>query len=444
MFYFGLNSDIIPKEVNFMKDAVRVQLGDNIFLNIINTDKFKTNVLTFAFRSRLSSEEASVNALIGRVLVQGCNKYKDIEELGNRLSDLYGADLQPFNVKRGNSQEIGLSVSFISNKYALKNEDILNGAVEILFDVLLDPLLVEDGFKEEYCETEKINQIDLIKSEINNKVTYARNRCIEIMCKNDDYGVSEKGEIDKITALTPSDIYKGYQRLLKSAPIEMFIIGNEDNETVIQKIKPYISSIKRENVNTIPRTTIFTGGLLKEEIEEMDVTQGKLTLGFKTGIPRYGAEYPALCLFNAVYGMTPNSKLFMNVREKLSLCYYCRSDIIPQKGIMIVSSGIEIENKDRAFNEIMLQLENIKNGEVSDEEFDVAKKAFINSFKSSFDSPSMMINWYMNEIIDNTDNDKDDFIEKIRSVTKEDVIRVSDKIVLDTIYFLKNEAKGAK
>ncbi|MDP4152968.1 MAG: pitrilysin family protein [Bacillota bacterium] len=424
-----------------MKDIERIQIGNGIALNILRTQRFKTNVFTIGFQQELNREKASLNALLCRVLLQGSEKYPDMEALGNRLADLYGASLNPYNVKRGDIQEFGISASFIANKFALKNENVLSDTVDTMLEVLMNPLLIDGAFKNEFCETEKQNQISFIKAEIDNKVSYARNRCIELMCKDEVYGISEKGEIDTVRAIKPQELYKQYETLLEGANIEMYYVGSDDMSAVVDKLKTRFLMIERNVTAPLPRTALYVGGVLKEHVESMDVNQGKLTLGFRTGISRSDHKYPALTLMNSIFGLTPTSKLFLNVREKLSLCYYCRSDVIAQKGILLVSSGIETENKERALAEILLQLDNIKKGDVTENEIEVARKALISGIRSSFDNPAAMIHWYANEIISGTDSDPEDFIESLIQVKKEEVIRAAGDVMLDTVFFLKGSGK---
>jgi ribose 5-phosphate isomerase B len=211
---------------------------------------------------------------------------------------------------------------------------------------------------------ERKNQIDFIKAEINDKVSYARTRCIELMCSDDVYGVSEIGDINVLEKMTNEQLYAYYQTLLTSAEIEIFYVGGDEAENLVGQLKTAFSSVERLQVVKPPETKIAVPPeTSKEFVENMAVSQGKLSLAFVTGIVRKDDNYPALVLFNAIFGMTPSSKLFVNVREKLSLCYYCRSDVVSNKGILLVSCGIEVENKEKSQSEIIRQLEAVKNGE---------------------------------------------------------------------------------
>lgn len=428
-----------------MMISERFPITEGISLNVIKTDKFKTGLFSITFRQRLSKETASANALLFNVLLNGCEKYPDITALSRHLDGLYGADVDCFNQKRGDSQETGIFAKFISSQYALFGENVLEESVKTLLEILLKPLIEDGAFRKSYFLMEKKNQIDFIKAEINDKVSYARTRCIELMCCDDAYGVSEIGDIETLDKLTNEQLYAHYRSLLSDAEIEMFYVGGDEAGNLVGLLKSAFSSVERKNIEKLPDTKIVAATeKSKEFVENMAVNQGKLSLAFATGIVRKDREYPALVLFNAIFGMTPSSKLFVNVREKLSLCYYCRSDVVSNKGILLVSCGIEIENKEKSQVEILKQLEAVKNGEFSDEEMVIAKKSCENGVRSSFDSHYAYVTWVAAELYDQTDRTPESYIEAISALTKKDVMKIASEVKLDTVYFLTGANTEAK
>ncbi len=419
---------------------IRESIHDRISLNISQTDKFKTNFLSFFFSVPLKSETASEYSILPKVLLRGSESYADMRAINRRLDALYGARISATVFKRGERQIIGIFSSCLCNEYAFEQTDILKDLIYTAKDLLFNPRIENGGFVPAYVEGEKKNQIDYIKSQINNKNQYALTRCRQEMCADEAYGISEIGTVEQIEQITPTSLYEAYKRFIAQADIDVYFVGRCDKNHLSADIKGIFSGIARENVAVCKPNIITDVEKVKNVEEEMNSTQGKLTLGFRSGMTLYDENYAAFSLFNEIFGGSPSSKLFMNVREKLSLCYYCSAIPEAHKGLLFVASGIEVENKDKAQSEILAQLEDIKQGKITDAEFDSAVKSLINGYSELADEPQSLSLWYYSRMMAGLSDTPEQVCEKIRTLTKDDVIKASLGVKLDTVYFLK----GAK
>jgi len=420
----------------------RINISDGITLNIIKTDKFKTNYLSFNFVCNLSEKSASLNALIPQVLIRGTKKHPDMASLKIALDELYAASVEARVYKRGEFQVVGMSASWLDDKFSIDGTDITLGTLDVLEEVLFDPYTENGVFAKSYVEGEKPNLIDEIRAAVNNKTSYAINRCREEMCKNEPYGISVYGTEDQVEKITPEGLYNAYTELLKTSRIEIFYVGGNDTCKMAQRIRDMFKNAEREYKAPTPAVVINDVSSVKEVTEKCQATQGKLSLGFRNGCYLGDSDYKAFPLFVEIYGGSPVSKLFMNVREKLSLCYYCRA--IPEglKGIMVVTSGIEVENKQKTQNEIIDQLESIKNGNITEEEIALAKKSLKNAYNELEDNPASLESWYVTRRLANLDDTPNEVIEGILEVTKDEIVEAAKKIKLDTVYFLEGTLKG--
>lgn len=417
-----------------------INLSKGITVCLVNSDKFKTNFISVNFINALNKQTASQNALIPFVLKRGNESFKNLTEINERLNELYGASVNVGVRKKGDNQIISISTEFVDNSFAIDNEDIFKSITDFFISIIKNPILKENAFLSEYVEQEKKNLIDLIKSQINDKKSYAVNRCVEEMCKDEAYGVNEFGDIGEVSKINAVSLYESYQNLISNSKIFVFCEGQFEEEKLTEVFKNNFSSHSLMDIETkiIPNVT-----QPKEIVETLDVNQGKLTLGFRINLPLNEEQNIKIALFNEIFGGSPNSKLFENVREKLSLCYYCASKIERHKRIMIVYSGVENANKDLAFNEILSQLEEIKKGNITDFEMDAAKKSLYNKYISSEDSVMQTEDWYLGQYLSNGNISTLDAAKMLENMNVNDIVEVANSVTLDTVYFLKgNEGKN--
>ena len=419
-----------------------IRISDGVTLNIIQTDKFKTNYLSFNFVTPLCKEKAALFALIPQVLIRGTKYHKDLASIKNVLDDLYAASVEGRVYRRGDYQVCGLTSSWLADKYAIDGTDVTNGTLDIVEELLFCPYLENGVFSENYVESEKKILIDDIRAMINNKTSYAIRRCQQEMCVGEAFGINESGDEESVNKINSQTLFDAYKELLSTAKVEIFYVGDCNKEQLIKKIGSMFENCERNFVELEKPFVKRTVEKIKNITEKCPVAQGKLSLGFRTCCVLGEDGYKALPVFFEMYGNSPVSKLFMNVREKLSLCYYCRAIPEGMKGIMIVTSGIEVANKEKAQNEILAQLECVKNGDFTDEEIVLAKKSLKNAYNELNDSPAAIEGWYLTRRLAGLSDTPEDVCESFMSVTREEVISCAKKIKLDTVYFLEGTLKG--
>ena len=423
-------------------EGKRTQLFPGVWLRTVHTDKFKSAYLSLTLMTQLNRENASANALLPRVLRRGTMVHPDMESLSAALDELYGGAVEPVVRKKGESQCVGFLASFLDNAYALNGEDILSGAAELLGEMLLNPLTRDGVFDPDYVEGEKANLIDELRGQINDKRIYATRRLTQLMCREESFGADKLGQEDKVAAITSESLWARYQKLLSSAQIEVYYSGSADPERVREIMERVFSTLPVSQEREEPECEVRIHAEQEPNVieEVMDVNQGKLAMGWRTGgITVWEEECPALVLCSAVFGGTSMSKLFMNVRERLSLCYYASSALEKQKGLMIVSSGIEFQNYETAKREILAQLEDVKAGKITDDELEGARRILINQYRSIEDEQGRMEEYWLGQAAAGTEDDPGTLAARLEIVTGEQIAQVARKLELDTVYFLKGK-----
>ena len=421
---------------------IHKQLADGVRFHYLAVDKFKTGFLSVNFIAPLERETAAKNALIPAILMRGSEKYPNMAELNKKLDYLYASGLSARNTKRGEMQIFGICAGMIDSAYTIGGEDLVSEVTEVLEDVLLHPVTKGDAFDGAYTESEKQNLIDAIRAKVNNKAVWARTRCIEEMCKNERFGLSETGTAEEVAACTPESVYAQYRYALENYPVEIFFVGQCDADALAEKFTAMFAGIKR-NPMPIPETEIIREAKeVRTVTEDMPVNQGNLTIGFRTGVTLSEPEYPAMMMFNEIFGGGVTSKLFMNVREKMSLCYYCSSSPDANKGLMIVSSGIEVDNREIAEKAIFDQLDAVKRGDFTEEEQNSALLSLVNGYRELSDSARGLETWYLGRLLHGMNSDPDDVVESLQAVTREEILAAANRVTTDTIYFLNGTLKG--
>ena len=419
----------------------RINIGKEIYINFIESDKFKTNFVNIDIISRLENDlKASKNALLAKVLMRGSKNYPTLAELNKRCYDLYAASVGCWVNKFGEAQVTMLSATMLENKYALDDTNIADETIDLLGDIFTNPLTDENsGFKSDYVETEKTNLINDILAQINNKGAYVYQKCIETMCRDERFSINNPGTVETVRMIDGKSLYDHYNYVLANCAIEIYCVGRfrEKKEAITEKFKNLLKDIKREKIENCDSDIILNAEFNGETIEEMEVNQGKLAMGFRIGTYNKNPDFINYILFDTIYASTPTGKLFQNVREKLSLCYYCSTTAEPQKGIMTVLCGIEVDHKQQAIDEILKQLDEMKNGNFTDKDIEVAKLVIVNSYKGIFDNAGSIVNWYRRRLMAGKIETPEEMIEKTNKLTRENIIEAANKITLDTIYFLK-------
>lgn len=391
----------------------------------LKTNKFKTNLCALFITVPLNKETVTKNALLVSVLRRGTKKLNTQEDIAKKLEGMYGAGFNCGVDKIGNYQTLKFYLETIDNSYTFEKENLLQDGVDLLLEIVFDPLIENGTFKKEYVEQEKENLAKIISSRQDNKALYAKDRCIEEMFENEPYSLYKYGMLDKIKELNETNLYKYYQELIKNSKIDLYISGENIDDVKL----PDIKSSKLNNI-TIKHNAHTKPKVVKENL---DVTQGKLIIGLNT--PEENKA--VVSMYNTILGGGANSKLFQNVREKASLAYSASSSYIRRQNTILIRTGIEIENYDKALEIIKKQLQEMKDGNISDDEFNAAKELIISSVNLIPESAEDMIAYYFDQRIFEDNFTITEYEEKLKNVTKEQVIEASQKVSIDTIYFLK-------
>ena len=373
--------------------------------------------------------------------MRGCEKYPTQADINKKLQYLYSGEVVARNDAFGEYQIFGLKSNMLDNRYSM-GTDVTMETIELICNMIFNPLLENKVFSESYTSGEKINLIDIIEAERNNKTKYSMQRLKEEMCKNEVFGISKLGKAEDIQKISPQSLYNAYNEILSTCPIEIYFVGICDFECVSNFLVSQFNAIKRSPILIKKATTIEKAIKITQIVDNENVKQGKLCLGYRTGYKVEDNKYYLLQLFNEVFGGSPTSKLFMNVREKMSLCYYCRSIVNQRNGIMLVASGIEFDKKEIAENAIIEQLNEIKNGNITREEFESARKSIRNGYLQVYDSAESMETWTFFRGLCGSCATPRDECDKIDTATIKDVQAVAKKMTLDTVYFLKGIEKS--
>lgn len=424
-------------------NVTQVKLEEGVDLIAVSTNKFKTSLFSVSLVVPLQEETATANALVGDVLYRGSEKYPDMEALSAATDDLYGTSLSPIVRQKGESQCISLIASMIDDRFSLDGTPILEGVTQLMGEILLHPATENGVFLKEYVESEGGNLADLIRSQINEKRGWSIHRVTEIMCQGEAYALDKYGSAEEAETMTPEALWERYQALLSEAKVVFYYGGAAEPALVEKAVRAAFAPLITPRPGTEPQCQVIASPKqedVREETERMDVTQGKLALGFRTGgVDVNSEDYPALLVCNAIYGATASSKLFMNVREKLSLCYFAGSLLDKLKGLMVVSSGVEFANFQVARDEILLQLEHMRTGEFSDEDLVVGRNAVISSLRTLMDSQGRMEDFWFTQTIAGRLDSPEELMDRLMTVERDQVIAVAKKIQLDTIYYLTGE-----
>ena len=416
-----------------------IELFPGVTLRCCRDDRFKQGVLSLQFLRPMCREEAALNALLPAVLLRGTKSAPDMRAITLRLDDLYGASVGALVRRIGDIQCTGLSCGFIDDRFALEGDAVFAPMMEFLEEILMDPVTEGAGFREDYVQTEKQNLIWTIEAQRNDKRSYANNQLLKIMCAEDSYGIPRLGEIPQVEAITKESLYAHYRKILEESPVHVFYVGSAQPEVVAQVLKPMLSKLAKRPI-TLPSQTGFAPIPFSEHEEILDVAQGKLCMGFATPINLRHPDYAAVQVCNTILGAGMTSKLFMQVRERMSLCYDIGSGFHGSKGIMTVAAGIEFEKKQIVQDEILHQLREICDGNITADELTAAKEALLSNLRATHDSPGAIEGYYASAAISGIGMTPAEFMEAIMAVTPRQVSRAAKTLSLQTVYFLKGDA----
>ena len=418
------------------------EIKKGINIHNISTNKFKTNLYAVFLATPMDRENVTKNALITAILRRGSQNLQSQDIISKKLEEMYGATFDCGIEKTGDNHIMKFYLEAISEEFLPEKEELAKKCIEILLDIIFNPLIEDNGFKDEYVESEKNNLKQIIESKIDNKRTYSLERCVEEMFKDEPYGLYKYGYVEDLDKLTPQNLYEYYKELINQCKIDIFVSGTMDNEKInsiieqndiIKNLKErepiYVKSDENNNHKETEQEKVVE--------EHMQVGQGNLVIGLKVNSNKENAKY-ITSVYNAILGGGANSKLFQNVREKESLAYTAASNYRRQKNVIFIRCGIEIENYKKAIDTIKVQLEDIKRGNFTEEDLNNSKKLIVESIRGISSEQDTEITYYYGQELSNKLVSLEEYVKKIEKVTKKDVEEIANEIKIDTIYFLRD------
>lgn len=415
---------------------------NRIRLHVLPTKRFKTFAITLYAGIPLEENQVTSTALLPFVLRRGTNPTPETIALRERLDDLYGAGFGFDVFKRGDNQFIQFRMDVINDQFVKTDESLLAASLRYLGEIVSEPLLEDGHFSTKYLQAERDTLRKRLEAIINDKIRYAAERCLEEMCANEPYRLHALGNRADLPNISADTLYERYHQWMNEAIFDLYVAG----DTTLEEVKGIVADAFKfpdGEVGSYRQTNVRAdAGDLKTVVEQMDVKQGKLNLGLRTGISYADDDYPALLVYNGVLGAYPHSKLFLNVREKASLAYYATSRIDGHKGLLTIQSGIEIDKYEKAVAIIQEQIADVQAGKISELEIDQTKAMLLNSVREMQDSAYELIGYDFNALFSGSKRTAESFIQAVEAVKVEDVIRIAKGVQLDTIYFLRDKKEA--
>ena len=417
------------------------EIKQGIKVHCIETKKFKTNLMTAVITLPLNRERVTFNSVIPAVLKRGTENLKTQEEIAKKLEEMYGAEFDCGIEKIGDNHVLKFYLETLNDNFIPKDykENLTAESINLLLDIIFNPYTENNKFKEEYVEAEKNNIKLLIQAKIDNKDAYALNSCIEEMYKGKPYGLYKYGYIEDLEKINAQNLYEYYKEIIEKAKIDIFFSGDINAKEIEQEVEENckIKELVGRDAKIIVNKEEKQKQEIKNKEDKMDVTQGKLVIGLDVNYTSEDAKFP-ISIYNVILGESATSKLFQNVREKASLAYTARSNYVRQKSNIFIRCGIEIENFDKALEIIKKQLEDMKNGDFTEEDLENAKKYMISGITSIQDEQDSEVTYYIGQELSEKFTTFEEYAKKIEEVSMQDVKDVANNIDINTIYFLRN------
>ena len=417
-----------------MIETIELALG--VRLRCCRDGRFKQNALSIQFVRPMAREEAAMNALIPSVLLRGCNKARDLRQITMRLDELYGASVSPISRRAGDYQTTGFYVGLMDDRFAPKGESVLEETLDFVGQLLFDYPTENGGFLDRFVQGEKTNQIYAIEAEFNDKRAYATRQLLKAMCAQDPFGLSRMGEPEDVEAITPQGLLRHYEKVRRESPVELFYVGSAEAQRVKEVLLPIFARERRDYRPLAPQTELKLSPR-QDASEMMEVTQGKLAMGYVTPVTNRTKDFAAMQMLNMVLGGDMTSKLFQNVREKQSLCYSIGSGYYSAKGILLVSAGIDFDKEDHVRREVEAQVEACRRGEITEPELEGARHALVSALDAVPDSPSAMESYDSSMILGGSGLNYETHRQALEAVTRENLSQAARTLQLHSTYFLK-------
>lgn len=422
-----------------MTDYVQKKIAPGVELLAVPAGRFKTNELAIHLAVPMEEQMAANYALAISAVSRKGKVYPDMRALHLQLDKLYGAAISVTANKSGGCQILKIGITTLDDRFALDDEKIAEAGLELLMNLLFDPLLGEDGlFSPADIETERRVLLEKLAAEENEKRLYAVMQMQQIMFAGDPYRINPKGTKETLLAATPESVTAAWHRMLRESKMLVTVVGSTDPEAACAALRRRLEGVERAYHPMPTPHFVARCEQVKDVRESEKIRQGKLVLGFRVDMRPSDPLAPAMRSFCDVFGGGPYSKLFMNVREKMSLCYYCSARFARHNSHIFIQCGCEEENMDKAVAEILHQLEVIRDGDCK-AELESSRIAMIDALDGVADTPNGLENWYAARLLDDDFRTPAQVAEETRSVTVEQLQECAGRLSLDTVYRLVAE-----
>ncbi|MGG4091288.1 EF-P 5-aminopentanol modification-associated protein YfmF [Paenibacillus lautus] len=414
-------------------------MAGGIRIHVLPTNRFKTFAISLYAGSPLAEETVTSTALTPFVLRRGTVSYPETRAFREQLEQLYGAGFGFDVYKRGDYQIVHFRMDTINDSFVKSPESLLRSSFAFLGEAFTQPVLENGAFRKSYVQTERDTVRKKLESIVNDKIRYAAERCIEVMCKNEPYRLHPLGERKDLDGITPEGLYESYQNWLNESVLDLYVVGDTSLDEVKKLVEEHFKLNPTGSKDYVPSTTRTVASETQTVVEKLDINQGKLNMGLRSTITYGDDEYAAALMYNGILGSYPHSKLFVNVREKESLAYYASSRYDGHKGIATIQSGIEVQNFEKAVQIIRQQLDDMAKGAITDIEMTQTKAMIRNVIKEMQDSAFEMIAYDFNRTLSGRERSPDELLQQVEGITVDDVKQAAAAFSLDTIYFLKGQ-----
>ena len=417
---------------------VTIEILPGVTLRCCRDTRFKQGRLSFQFVRSMEKGEAAFNALLPDVLLRGTQDHPSLRSINQHLDANYGVGMGALVRRVGDYQTCGFGFAMLEDRFALAGESVLEGVLNFLEELLTRPLVENGAFLPDIVESEKKNLISTIESELNNKAAYAMGKLLKSMCRADTFGLPRLGEKEDVAAIGAKELYDHFLRLRRESRIEVFYVGSADSAKLAGAIGQLVGKWERNYVN-LPDQTPFIPVEGEHLTESLDIAQGKLSMGFITPVNNRHPQFAAFQAFNVIFGAGMTSKLFQNVREKLSLCYSVGSSYYGSKGILTVAAGIDFDKEEAARAEILHQLDLCRSGQITAEELTAAKAAIRSGLQATHDTPGAIEGYYSTSALSGMAMAPAEYLEAVEQLTLEEIVAAANTVAYHSSFFLKGE-----
>ncbi len=418
-----------------------VEIASGVKLLCVNSDKFKTNCIKVDFYLPIGEHLAAQNVLAS-LMGHTSKQYDTFKSFNGKIESLYGADFETGIATIGEKVRMRFSIEIPDDRFSLDGNSISEDAVSFLIDIIKNPHCDNKEFDKTATEREVRFTLENIEAEKNDKRAFAVSRLRQLMCQGEPYGIDREKLENDVKSLDGKKLYDAYVDMLETATVIITACGSLSEEMLKEKFSEFANSISKRNVAPLETVFVKSADKIRYFKDEMDVNQAKLVIGLRSGMENADDSYFPFRVMTDIFGGGPYSRLFLNVREKMSLCYYCGARLLREKGIIFIQSGIEEENYEKALNEILNQLAVMQKGEFTDEDFNSSIIALSDAFKGVEDSPVAVCTFYGSQAFDETVVSGKEYAEKISAVTREQVTECAKRVTVDSVYLLAGEKKA--